>query len=109
VTILLLVPEQRQQAAATASPDTIGLAAIYRGVSLPATLAAAAGTAILAQLALVLRWPLPLWLPWLLIAATGAGTVLSYALLSGMFPKSVLGHANSALNLVHVTSAFAIQ
>jgi hypothetical protein len=26
-----------------------------------------------------------------------------------MFPMSVLGRANSALNLVHVTAAFAIQ
>jgi MFS family permease len=80
-----------------------------RGVSLPATLAIATGVALLAQLALVLRWPLPTWLPWLLIAATGAGTVLSYAILSELFPRSASGRANGALNLLHVTAAFAIQ
>jgi MFS family permease len=51
----------------------------------------------------------PAWLPWVTIAATGAGTVLSYALLSEMFPKSASGRANGALNLLHVTAAFAIQ
>ena len=80
-----------------------------RGTPLPATLAVATGAAILAQLALVLRWPVPVWLPWVTIAATGAGTVLSYAILSEMFPKSASGRANGALNLLHVTAAFAIQ
>jgi MFS family permease len=80
-----------------------------RGLSLPATLAIATGTAILAQLALVFRWPVPVWLPWVTIAATGAGTVLSYSILSEMFPKSVSGRANGALNLLHVTAAFAVQ
>jgi hypothetical protein len=35
--------------------------------------------------------------------------VLSYAILSEMFPKSASGRANGALNLLHVTAAFAIQ
>jgi MFS family permease len=80
-----------------------------RGTPLAATLAVATGAAILAQLALVLRWPVPVWLPWVTIAATGAGTVLSYAILSEMFPKSASGRANGALNLLHVSAAFAIQ
>jgi MFS family permease len=80
-----------------------------RGTPLAATLAVATGAAILAQLSLVLRWPVPVWLPWITIAATGAGTVLSYAILSEMFPKSASGRANGALNLLHVTAAFAIQ
>jgi MFS family permease len=80
-----------------------------RGTPLAATLAVATGAAILAQLALVLRWPVPVWLPWVTIAAAGAGTVLSYAILSEMFPKSASGRANGALNLLHVTAAFAIQ
>ena len=80
-----------------------------RGTPLPATLAIATGAAILAQLALVFRWPVPVWLPWVTIAATGAGTVLSYAILSEMFPRSASGRANGALNLLHVTAAFAIQ
>ena len=69
----------------------------------------ATGTALIAQLALVLRWPVPAWLPWIAIAAIGAGTVLSYAILSEMFPKSASGRANGALNLLHVTAAFAVQ
>jgi MFS family permease len=80
-----------------------------RGTPLAVTLAIATGTAIVAQLALVLRWPVPVWLPWVTIAATGAGTVLSYAILSEMFPKSASGRANGALNLLHVSAAFAIQ
>jgi MFS family permease len=80
-----------------------------RGTPLTATLAIVTGAAILAQLALVLRWPVPVWLPWVIIAATGAGTVLSYAILSEMFPKSASGRANGALNLLHVMAAFAIQ
>jgi MFS family permease len=80
-----------------------------RGTPLAASLAVATSAAILAQLALVLRWPVPVWLPWVTIAATGAGTVLSYAMLSEMFPKSASGRANGALNLLHVTAAFAIQ
>jgi MFS family permease len=80
-----------------------------RGTPLATSLAVATGAAILAQLALVLRWPVPIWLPWVTIAATGAGTVLSYAILSEMFPKSASGRANGALNLLHVTAAFAIQ
>ena len=35
--------------------------------------------------------------------------MLSYAILSEMFPKSASGRANGALNLLHVTAAFAIQ
>jgi MFS family permease len=80
-----------------------------RGTPLAATLAVATGAAILAQLALVLRLSVPIWLPWVTIAATGAGTVLSYAILSEMFPKSASGRANGALNLLHVSAAFAIQ
>ena len=79
------------------------------GISLSQTLAVATGTALMAQLALVLRWPVPAWLPWIAIAAIGAGTVLSYSILSEMFPKSASGRANGALNLLHVTAAFAVQ
>ena len=80
-----------------------------RGVPLSATLAFAAGLALLAQLALVLRWPIPTWLPWIAIAGMGAGTVLSFAILSELFPKSASGRANGALNLLHIGGAFAVQ
>jgi MFS family permease len=80
-----------------------------RGISLSTTFAVAAGIALLAQLALVLRWPLPPWLPWIAIAGIGAATVLSYAILTELFPKSASGRANGALNLLHIGAAFAMQ
>lgn len=79
------------------------------GLSLPASLGIAAGLALLAQLALVLRWPVPTWLPWIAVSGVGAATVLSYAILAEMFPKSASGRANGALNLLHIGSAFAVQ
>jgi hypothetical protein len=80
-----------------------------RGISLSATFAAATGIALVAQLALILRWPVPAWLPWMAIAGMGAGTVLSYAIVSQLFPKSASGRANGALNLLHIGSAFVVQ
>lgn len=80
-----------------------------RGVALSTTFAFAATIALAAQLALVLRWPLPAWLPWVAIAGIGAATVLSYAILTEIFPKSASGRANGALNLLHIGMAFAVQ
>jgi hypothetical protein len=80
-----------------------------RGIALRATLAAAAGVALLAQLMLVVRAPLPAWLPWIIIAGIGAATVLSYAILGELFPKSASARANGALNLLHVGAACALQ
>ncbi len=80
-----------------------------RGVSLSATFGFATGLAMLAQLALILRWPIPAWLPWIAIAGIGAGTVLSYAIVTELFPKSASGRANGALNLLHIGAAFAVQ
>lgn len=80
-----------------------------RGVSLSSTFAFATGLAMLAQLSLVLRWPIPAWLPWTAIAGIGAGTVLSFAILAELFPKSASGRANGALNLLHIGCAFAVQ
>ena len=80
-----------------------------RGVSLSTTFAFTAGLTLLAQLALVLRWPLPAWLPWIAIAGIGAATVLSYAILTELFPTSASGRANGALNLLHIGTAFAVQ
>ncbi len=80
-----------------------------RGVSLLTIFAFATGLAMLAQLALVLRWPVPTWLPWIAIAGIGAATVLSYAIVSQLFPKSASGRASGALNLLHIGAAFAVQ
>jgi MFS family permease len=80
-----------------------------RGVRPRGALAAVAAFSVLAQLALVLRAPVPALLPWTLLAAVGSATVLSYAALAEVFPQEVLGRANAALNLLHIGGAFLIQ
>jgi MFS family permease len=62
-----------------------------------------------AQAVLVLRWPVPSLLVWAVIAAAGAATVLSFAILTQYFPKEMSGRANAALNLLHVGGAFLLQ
>lgn len=80
-----------------------------RGVGPRPLLGLAATIFILAQLALVLRLPLPSYVPWIVVAATGAGTVLSYAILADYFPAGLAGRANAALNLFHIGGAFVVQ
>ena len=84
-------------------------AARHRGVPAEWLLAGVAVMGISAQLAVILRWPLPSYLLWALMACGGAATVLSYAILPGYFPKAASGRANAALNLLHLTVAFLVQ
>ncbi|WP_316207551.1 MULTISPECIES: MFS transporter [unclassified Bradyrhizobium] len=63
----------------------------------------------LAQLAVILRIPLPSCLPWGLVAAVSTATVLSYAVLAELFPKELAGRANAALNVFHIGCAFVVQ
>jgi len=79
------------------------------GISLSTTFVFATGLAMLAQLGLILRWSIPAWPLWMMIAGIGAGTVLSSAIVTELFPKSASGRANGALNLLHIGSAFAVQ
>ena len=51
----------------------------------------------------------PSYLLWAAIAAAGAATVLSFAILTEYFPKEMSGRANAALNLLHVGGAFVLQ
>jgi MFS family permease len=64
---------------------------------------------IVAQLALILRLPLPSYFPWAVVAAVGAATVLSYAILAEYFPRELAGRANAALNVFHIGGAFVLQ
>lgn len=80
-----------------------------RGVGPQMLLGLAATMFIAAQSALILRLPLPSLVPWIVVAAVGAGTVLSYATLAEYFPKSLAGRANAALNLFHIGGAFVVQ
>ena len=80
-----------------------------RGVGPGALLGLVAAMFIAAQLALILRLPLPSYVPWIFVAAIGAGTVLSYAILAEYFPTELAGRANAALNLFHIGGAFVVQ
>jgi predicted MFS family arabinose efflux permease len=80
-----------------------------RGIPAETLLAATAAVFMVAQLALILRWPVPSYLSWALIASAGAATVLSYAILPGYFPQAASGRANAALNLLHLSVAFGVQ
>ena len=64
---------------------------------------------IVAQLALILRLPMPTYIPWAVVAAVGAGTVVGYAVLADYFPKEIAGRANAALNVFHIGGAFIMQ
>jgi MFS family permease len=68
-----------------------------------------AGCFIAAELAVVFRVPIAPALPWTMIAAMGAATVLSYAILAELFDPEIAGRANAALNLLHIGGAFALQ
>jgi MFS family permease len=80
-----------------------------RGVRTEWVLAGALGLSMSAQAALLVGCPLPSYLMWSLIAAAGAATVLSFAILAEYFPKEMSGRANAALNLLHVGVAFLLQ
>jgi MFS family permease len=81
----------------------------HRGVSPPALLAVVAALSILAQVAIIWRWPVAITAPWSIIAISGAGSVLGYASITELFPKSISGRATAALNLLQIGGAFAIQ
>jgi MFS family permease len=80
-----------------------------RGVGPRMLLGLVATLFIAAQLALILRVPMPSFLPWLVVAAVGAATVLSYASLAEYFPGEIAGRANAALNVFHIGGAFVLQ
>jgi hypothetical protein len=64
---------------------------------------------MVAQFGLVGQWPLSSFVLWVVIAAAGAATVLSFAILGEYYPKQMSGRANAALNLLHVGGAFVLQ
>ena len=80
-----------------------------RGITAEVLLAAMGGVFIVAELALILRVPMPSLLPWCVVSVMGAATVLSYAMIADYFPQGLAARANGALNLAHFGSAFAVQ
>lgn len=80
-----------------------------RGVGPEILLGLVAALFIATQFALILRLPLPSYLSWAVVAAVGAATVLSFAILAEYFPKQLTGRANGALNMFHIAAAFVVQ
>jgi MFS family permease len=79
------------------------------GVRPQTILAVVVALFITAQLALILRLPLPSYLLWSMVAAVGGANVLGYAILAEYFPNEAIGRANGALNVFQLTGAFALQ
>jgi type IV secretory pathway TrbF-like protein/sugar phosphate permease len=80
-----------------------------RGIGPEALMAIVAAIFIAIQLALILQLPVPSYLSWSVVAAVGAGTVLSYAIVAEYFPQELAGRANGALNVFHLGGAFIVQ
>jgi ABC transporter substrate binding protein len=64
---------------------------------------------IVAELALILRLPVPSYLVWAIVGSMGAATVLSFTILAEYFPSEIAGQANAALNILHIFGAFLLQ
>jgi hypothetical protein len=64
---------------------------------------------VAAELALILRVPLPSILPWSVVAIAGTATVVSFAVIADYFPPELAGRANGALNVLHFGWAFLAQ
>jgi MFS family permease len=80
-----------------------------RGIATEVLLAVFGALFMLAELALVLRVPLPSILPWSVVSVVGTATVLSYAIIADYFPIEIAARANGALNLLHFGWAFVVQ
>jgi predicted MFS family arabinose efflux permease len=75
-------------------------AKIFRGFSL---------AFIAAQVVVLSRVAVPAPLLWGVIGGFSGMSVLSYSILDSMFPSAIIGRANSALNVLHLATAWAVQ
>lgn len=66
-------------------------------------------TFIALQFIVQLHIAIPPALLWGLIGAFGSMSVLSYSILDTIFPAEVVGRANSALNVLHIATAWGVQ
>jgi MFS family permease len=80
-----------------------------RGVGAETILVIVAVLFVAAELALILRAPLPSILPWSVVAIVGTATVVSFAVIADYFPPELTGRANGALNVLHFGWAFLAQ
>jgi MFS family permease len=79
------------------------------GIPTELFLAAMLALSMAAQLALLLGLPVSSHLLFAVVAAAGAATVLSFAVLAQYFPKEVSGRANAALGVLNMGTAFGLQ
>ncbi|HEX5998721.1 MAG TPA: MFS transporter, partial [Hyphomicrobiaceae bacterium] len=79
------------------------------GIPTELFLAATLTLSMAAQLALLLGLPVSSYVLFSAIAAAGAATVLSFAVLAQYFPKEVSGRANAALGVLNMGTAFGLQ
>jgi MFS family permease len=80
-----------------------------RGIGAEIILGSVTMLFIAAQLALILRAPLPSTLSWSVIAIVGTATVISFAVIADYFPPELAGRANGAVNVLHFGWAFLAQ
>jgi len=80
-----------------------------RGIGVETILTLVAVLFIAAELALILRAPLPSILPWSIVAIVGTATVVSFAVIADYFPSELAGRSNGALNVLHFGWAFLAQ
>jgi hypothetical protein len=80
-----------------------------RGVGAETILAVVAALFIAAELALIVRAPLPSIFTWSVVALVGTATVVSFAVIADYFPPELAGRANGALNVLHFGWAFLAQ
>ena len=64
---------------------------------------------VVAELSILLRWPIPSYLCWALVALMGASGVLSHTMVASYFPKEASARANTALHFLHLGAAFVVQ
>jgi MFS family permease len=80
-----------------------------RGIQTRTILGYAALLFVAAESLLILDVRSVSYASWAVVAGMGAGTVLSYSILSQYFSKEMAGRANAALNVFHIGGAFVLQ
>jgi MFS family permease len=80
-----------------------------RGIGTETLFAAVVALFVIAELALIMRLPLPSQLPWFVISIVSAATVLSFAIIAEYFPSELAARANGSLNVLHFGWAFVVQ
>ena len=96
----------------TAGASLFGILAgqtVQRGIGTQSLFGATCLAFMAVEAAVVAAVPVPPVLLLGVFGAFGAVTVLSFSLVGGLFPPSLAGRANGALNVLHLGTAFLMQ